>query len=153
MSRKHCRRKHYALVNPITLAIEGAAITDVKLLDQLRIRELSAIESFFTGQATKDDWMTIADLLNISETLARDGVWPEALATNERAQEALAAAHARHTETGQLGMTGPQLQSLREAFGYLDAQRLDISRSRYEQAIKKTADRIRSAHPSVKVCI
>lgn len=153
MSRKHTRRKVYELRDPIAHAITGAAVTDSKLLDGLRLRELSAIESFRTGHATKDDWMAIADLLNICETLARDGIGPEALECCMRAQEALGAAHARYEGSGRLGITGPELQAMRDGYEYHDLQRTSISRARYEQAIRKTADRIRSAHPSVKVCI
>lgn len=151
--RKRTRRKHYALVNPILHAIAGAAITDSADLDKVRMRELSSIESFRTGAATRDDWMAMADMLNITETLARDGVGPEALEACLRAQEALGAAHERHVKHGRIAVSGPELQALRDAYSFHDLQRLSISRSRYEQAIAKTANRIRSAHPSVKVCI
>lgn len=46
MTRKHCRRKVYPLVNPIARAMEGAAITPDNLLDKLRLQELSAIDAF-----------------------------------------------------------------------------------------------------------
>lgn len=153
MSRKHTRRQHYNLVNPITHAMMGAAVTDSANLDRLRLRELSAIESFRTGKATKHDWMAVADLLNIMETLAHDGVGPEALPSCMLAQEALGAAHERFTAGKSLGVSGPELQAMRDAYEFHDLQRLSISRSRYEQSIKKTADRIRSAPASMKVCI
>ena len=76
MSRKHTRRKHYALVNPIDCAMQGAAISPSGLLDRLRLVELSAIESFAKGQATASDWRAVADFLNIAETMARGGVAP-----------------------------------------------------------------------------
>lgn len=153
MSRKRTRRKHFALVNPIEHAIAGAAITDGSLLDKLRVRELSAIEAFRTGRATAQEWRDLADLLNICETLATDGIGPEAMEPCQRAQDALGEAHRRLQEHGRLAMTGPELQALRDAYDYADLQRISISRLRYEQAIKRTADRIRSSHPSVKVCI
>ncbi len=151
--RKHTRRKVYALTNPIIIAMEGAAITNTALLDKLRMRELSAIESFRTGTATKHDWMALADMSNLCETMASDGIGPEAMEPCMRAQEALGAAHQRHSETGRLGVTGPQLQALRDCYAFHDAQRLSVSRSEYERAIKRTADRIRSSHPKVKVCM
>lgn len=77
--KKRTRRKVYLLANPIALAIEGAAITDASALDKLRLRELSAVESFRTGKATREDWMSLADMLNICETLAKDGIGPEAM--------------------------------------------------------------------------
>lgn len=151
--RKKTKRKVWALVNPITHAIAGAAITDTASLDKLRLRELAAIEAFRTGRASKTEWLDMADLLNICETLARDGIGPEALGPTLRAQESLAACHERHFDQGKsLALTGPELQSLREAFQYHDIQRLSISRSRYEQAIQKTANRLKGPHPDVKVC-
>lgn len=149
--RKRCKRKHYALVDPVSLALQGAAVTEKHLLDKLRLKELSAIESFRTGVATRHDWMAIADYLNLCECLALDGVGPEALEPCQRAQEALGNAHSRLQTSGRLGMTGPELQSLREAYSYHDIQRQSISRSRYEEAIRKTVARIKSAPESVKV--
>ena len=149
--RKKCRRKVWNLVNPIDHAIMGAAITQEGHLDHLRIRELGAIETFRTGKATKDDWRSLADMLNITETLAANGVGPEAMEPCQQAQQALANAHARLRSGKSLGFTGPELQAIREAYDYHDLQRQSISRAQYEQAIKKTADRIRSAHPDLKV--
>jgi len=149
--RKHTRRKVYELVNPITHAMQGAAVTAKHLLDKLRMKELSAIESFRTGTATRHDWMAIADYLNLCECLALDGVGPEALEPCQMAQEALGSAHERLQRTGRLGVTGPELQALRDAYSFHDLQRQSISRSRYEDAIRTTAARIRSAPESVKV--
>ena len=149
--KKRTRRKVYLLANPIALAIEGAAITDASALDKLRLRELSAVESFRTGKATRDDWMSLADMLNICETLAKDGIGPEAMDPCQKAQDAPGAAKDRLDKHGRLLLTGPELQALRDAYEYHDLQRLSISRSRYERAIRDTANRIRSAHPSVKV--
>jgi hypothetical protein len=151
--RKRCKRKVWGLLDPIAHAVSGAGITDTASLDKLRLRELAAIESFRIGRAGKQEWMDLADMLNISETLSRDGVGPEALEPCERAQQALADAHARFFgKPGALVLTGPELQSLRDAYEYHDLQRASIARSQYEQAIKKTGNRLRSGH-GVKVCV
>ena len=55
--KKRTRRKVYPRVNTIARAMEGAAITDATTLDKVRLRELSAVESFRTGTATRADWM------------------------------------------------------------------------------------------------
>ena len=151
MSRKKCRRKVWDLLDPVSLAISGAAITDTASLDKLRMLDLSAIEAFAKGRATPDDWRALADLLNLCETLARDGIGPEALEPCTQAQEALGHAHARHKDGKPLLFTGPELQAVRESYEFHDLQRTSISRSQYEQAITKTANRIKSAHPSLKV--
>jgi hypothetical protein len=140
------------LANPIALAIMNAAVMDTAEVERRRTIELSAIESFRTGRATRDDWMAIADIANVCETLAHDGIGPEALPASLAAQEALGAAHARHAAGGSLGVTGPQLQAFRELYEYHDLQRQSISRGRYDQAVKKTADRIRgSAAEKVRI--
>ena len=149
--RKKCKRKVWPLLNPVTHAIEGAAITDTGKLNQLRMVELSAIEAFAKGRATPNDWRTIADMLNVSESLCQMGVGPEALESCEKAQEALGNAHARHSAGKPLLFTGPELQQVRDAYEYADLQRASVSRSDLERAVKRTADRIRSAHPDLKV--
>lgn len=151
MSRKKCRRKVWALIDPIAHAIAGAAITDTASLDKLRMLELSAIEAFAKGHATPDDWRALADMLNICETMAGMGIGPEALEPCQKAQEALGHAHARHKAGKPLLFTGPELNAVRDSFGYHDLQRSSVSRSTYEQAITKTANRIKSAHPTLKV--
>ena len=153
MSRKTCRRVHYALVNPIRCAIEGAGVAQDSLLDKLRILELSAIESFAKGRATTDDWRAVADFCNIAETMALGGVGPEVLEACAAAGAALTGAYRRHAAIGRLGVTGPQLQALRDLYQFHDLQRSSIARSEYERYIRMTADRIRSAHPSLKVFI
>ena len=89
MSRKRCRRRVYALVNPIAHAISGAAITPSADLDRLRLLELSAIESFAKGQATREDWKALADLVNLTEVMSiQFGIAPEAAHAAEEAQAA-----------------------------------------------------------------
>jgi hypothetical protein len=76
MSRKRTHRKVYPLVNVINHVIEGVHVTEQRILDRLRLLELSAIEAFAKGRATRHDWMALADLSNVAETLARSGVGP-----------------------------------------------------------------------------
>jgi hypothetical protein len=148
--KKACRRRHYALVDPIRTAMEGAGITQDGPLDKLRLLELSAIESFAKGQATPSDWRAVSDFLNIAEVMARGGVGPEALSACLAVDAALEDAHRRYVATGRLGMTGPQLLALRELHEWHDLQRKSIARSEYERWIQRTANLIRSAHPSVR---
>jgi len=153
MTRKKTRRKHYSLVNPIAMAIMGASFTTKDVLDQIRLRNLSAIDAFAHGRATVSDWRTVADMHNISETMAKGGIGPEVLEACAAVDAALTDCYHRHERTGQLGMTGPQLVALRELQEYHDLQVQSIPRSEFEGWIKKTADRIRSSHPDVKVFI
>lgn len=153
MTRKHTRRRHYALVNPIEHAIAGAAITPAAQLDRLRLLELAAIDAFAHGKATRDDWRSIADMSNVAETMAGMGIGPEALGAVRAVETALEDAHRRYTATGRVGTTGPGLQAMRDLQEYHDLQRTSVDRSTYERAIQATANRIRSAHPSHKVLV
>lgn len=149
--KKLCIRKHYPLVNVVSLAISGATITRESDLDQLRMRELSAIECFAKGVAGPHDFRDIADMLNLSETMAEQGIEPEAKEAVQTAQSALLAAKARFDAGGSLTLTAAGLTALRALYGWHDAQRTAIDRRTYEAAIAKTRNRIRSAHPSVRV--
>ena len=133
MSRKTTRRKHWPLINPIDMAIEGACITSNGLLNKLRFRELSAIESFAKGQAVPNDWRELADMHKVAKTLVSMGIGgDEAKLACALADQALQAAHANQAQRGKLGMTGLQIQALRDLYQWHDAQRTAINRSRYE---------------------
>lgn len=151
--KKRTTRKHYQLLNPIDLAIDGARISEAKHLDKLRLMELSAIDSFAKGNAQPADWRILADMHNVAETLAKSGVGAEVLKVCSKAQEALESAHAAQVSRGKLGMTGPQLEAMRDLFGWHDAQRTAIGRSDYEKSIKKTGDLIRGRSKNVRVMV
>lgn len=151
MSRKHCQRKVYPLLNTIQHAIAGAAITDTARLDKLRMLELSALECFKTGRATIDDWRAIADVINIAEVLARGGVGPEVLPACAAAQTVLGSVHARYQESNMIAIAEGEYLPLAEVCDYHDLQRSSISRGEYERAIKRTGDKIRGASREVKV--
>jgi len=151
MSRKRCIRKHWARVDPIALAIAGATITTEADLDKLRLRELSAIESFAKGTATPPEFRDLCDMLNLAQTLGETGVGPEVLPVCMLAEAELLAAKDRHDQTGRLGITGAGLRALRDLYEFHDLQRTSIDRSQYERAITRTRNKIRGAHPDVKV--
>ena len=148
--RKRTRRKHYTLVNCVAHAIEGARITESHLLNELRLRELAAIESFRTGKATLQDWHDLAALLNVCETMAEAGIGPEALQACQDAETALMAAAKRFESTGKMGLTGLGLIAVRDVYGYHDLQRQSVSRAEYERQIARCANRIKSKAPGVR---
>lgn len=92
-------------------------------------------------------------MLNIAETMSRAGVGPEVLPVCETVQEALGNAHARLQKHGKLGMSGPEIQAMRELHAYHDLQRSSVTLGEYERAIQRTANRIHGANPGVKVFI
>lgn len=142
--RKKCRRKVYALTNPIEMAILGAFVSQDGPLNKLRLAELSALDAMTKGVGTPEDFRWLADVLNIAETLAKDGIGIELLPICENAQKALLEAKERHDKLGRLGLSGEGIKVLKELLSMHDLQRTSVARSVYERAIKKTADRIRS---------
>lgn len=149
MSRKKCRRKVYALVNPITFAIEGACMTPDSYLNQLRMRELAAIESFRTGKATTQEWADLTGMMNLCENMAKAGIGAEAIPTLDEAHKHLIDAAKRYESTKRMGLTGPGLQCMRDVYEYHDLQRQSVPRSVYEKHIAETTNRIRSKSPEV----
>lgn len=147
--RKQCRRKVYALINPIAMAIEGACTPQGKELNQLRTRELAAIESFRTGSATLQDWSDLTALMNLCENMAQAGIGAEAMPTVTEAHGHLIEAAKRYESTQRMGMTGPGLQCMRDVYEYHDLQRQSVSRSEYEKHIAETTNRIKSKAPEV----
>ena len=143
--KKMTKRKHYTLIHdPIKYVTEGVSPTPAALLDRLRAKELSAIESLSTGRGCVADWSNVVDMLNIAETLAGQGVGPEVLDVCKAAQDELASTAKRYQATSHMGLTGLGLAAVRELFAWHDAQRTAISRGQYEAAIELTRQRIRT---------
>ena len=142
--RKKTKRKMWNLIDPITHAIVGAAITHRDKLDKLRMLEYSALEAITKGQGTVADWRTLVDILNISEMMGKNGVGPEVLPICEKAQASLHKAAMRYQETMRMGLDGEGIKAIRDLIEYADLQQGSISRSEFERYIQKTKDHIRS---------
>jgi hypothetical protein len=142
--RKRTIRKQWVLLNPITHAIVGAAITKRDKLDKLRMLEYSALESITKGNGTIHDWRTLVDVLNLSEMMGKNGVGPEVLPICQKAQDSLHKAAMRYQETMQMGLDGEGIKACRDLIEYADLQQGSISRSEFERYIQKTKDYIRS---------
>ena len=142
--RKKCRRRVYALVNPIESAILGACVSAEKPLNTLRLAELSALDAVTRGVGKPEDFRWLMDVLNISECMAKDGIGIELLPICKQAQESLLEAVERYNNTGKLGLSGVGIKAVKEMIELHDLQRTSVARSVYENAIRKTANRIRS---------
>jgi hypothetical protein len=145
MTRKKTKRKHWNLIDNVTHAIVGAAITQRDKLDKLRMLEYSALEAITKGQGTVGDWRVLVDVLNLSEQMARGGIGKdEVLPICEKAQESLHKAAMRYQETLIMGLDGEGIKACRDLIEYADLQQGSISRSEFERYIQKTKDHIRS---------
>ena len=149
--RKRTRRKVYPLINPVEYAITGAALIPQRELNNLRLRELAAIEAFRSGKAGLQDWHDVTALLNLCESMAREGIGAEALATCTQAQAALVEAAHRFQRTRRMGTTGTGLQAFRDLYEWHDLQRQAVERSAYERAIDKAIKRVNALNPTVLV--
>lgn len=144
MSRKKCKRKVYALLNPIEMAVMGACVSAKKPLDTLRLAELSAIDEMVTGKGTTESWRWIADCINIAETMGKMGIGPEALPLCQKAQQAMLEAAERYEKTKRMGLSGEGIKAVKELWEIHDLQRTSVARSVYEAAILKTKNTIQS---------
>jgi hypothetical protein len=143
--RKKTKRKVWALIDPIQHGIIGAAITQRDKLDKLRMLEYSALDAITKGQGTIHDWRTLVDVLNLSETMARNGIGKdEVLPVCEKAQKALHEAALRFQSTKRMGLSGEGIQGIRDLIQYADLQQSSISRSEFERYIQKTKNYIKS---------
>lgn len=148
--KKKCKRKVWALVNPIEHALEGCRITSDEKIAKLRKLELDSIEAFRIGNAGLQEWTTLTHLCNLTETMARGGIGPEALPCCATAEQALIDVGKRFERTGSIVLTAQGLTALRDVYEYADLQRQCISQSEYERWIRKTMNRIKSRAPEVR---
>jgi hypothetical protein len=142
--RKRTKRKHWNLIDAVTHAIVGAAITHRDKLDKLRLLEYSALDAITRGQGTVQDWRTLVDVLNLSETMGRAGVGAEVLPVCKKAQDSLHKAAMRYQETMRMGLDGEGIKAIRDLIEYADLQQSSIPRSEFEKYIQKTKDYIKS---------
>jgi len=142
--RKRTKRKIWALIDPIAHGIIGAAITPRQTLDKLRLTEYAALESMTKGSGTVQDWRTLVDVLNLSETMARAGIGPEVLPICQKAQDTLHKSAMRYQETMRMGLDGVGIQAIRDLIEYADLQQGSVTRSEFERYVKKTRDYIKS---------
>ena len=95
------------------------------------------------------EWQELADMMNICEVMASNGIGPEALPHCQDSQEALTQAARRFESTGKMGLSGVGLNAIREVYEYHDLQRSSVPRSVYEQMIVKTRNRVKSKSKEV----
>lgn len=152
--KKQCKRKIYALINPIEHAMQGAGLIDKASSDKVKLLELSALESFAKGRATKDDWRQLCMMTNVAEQLARMGYdKDEIIEPCEKATAALKEAHRRFKEHGKLGLSGLELGDMRKICAWAHLQRGIVPRYHFEQAIDKVRRLIVGRSPLVEVLL
>lgn len=149
MSRKQCKRRHYPMMNPISMAMEGAAITPDAALNKLQLRELASLDALANGKGGIQEWRDLADLSNLCETMANSGIGPEALPDVEKLEAALIKAARGYEATKVMALSAQGISAARHIIEWHSLQRRSVARSVYEQQIQKTVNRIRSGAPEV----
>ena len=148
--RKHTKRRVYGLIyDPMAYVKAGVSPMPEPVLDTLRIRVLGSIENFAYGEAGLPDYREIVDILNMTETMARQGVRPEALHVCRLVEAELLAAADRFEQTHCMTVSTEGLTAIKELHDHHDAQRCDVSQGNYEQALQATTHRIRTHNGSV----
>lgn len=148
--RKKCKRKHYAYVNPIQHAIEGACITSDEIIAELREAEKLMIESIVnsTSQSLRG-YKGLCEMLGVAETMARNNIGPEVLPACAVAQKALISLKTRFEKWNKWDITPTELHALTELSEWHDLQRCSISRGEYSNFLKNATNRMRSRAPEV----
>jgi hypothetical protein len=147
--KKRCRRKIYALVNPIAMAIEGACITTDDKQKTLEDRETQALDEIITGKGTLRSWQDLVDMNNLCQEMGRNGIGPECLVDCMMAEMELIAAAKRYQKIGKLGLTATGIKSIQQVQEWHSLQRKSISRGEYEFMIKKTLNKLKSKSKDV----
>lgn len=149
--RKRCKRKVYQLMNPISLAIEGACITPDKPLTELQRGEQAYLDALVNGTDDLSGYYGICAMLGISETMARNGIGPEVMQACKVAEFSLIKLKNRYDRWGKWDMTEGEKHAIRELMEWHHLQRTSISRGEYERFIEKATNRMKSKAPEVTV--
>lgn len=137
MKKKRVPRE---ITNPIIEAIRGCQPIRGKDLEDLRRVEGKALDALANGTATKRDWERIAEVFNIAECMARDGLGIELIPITAQAQVYLCEAFVKSKESGQWHLGPVAVWHLREGVEYHDLQRQSVPLSEYRRYLKRVTD-------------
>jgi len=149
--RKRCKRKVYQLMNPISLAIEGACITPDEPLTELQRGEQALLDALISGTDNLNGYYGLCAMLGIAETMARNGIGPEVMQACKVAEFSLIKLKKRYDRWGKWDITESEKHAIRELMEWHHLQRTSISRGEYERFIDKATNRMKSRAPEVTV--
>jgi hypothetical protein len=149
VSRKKCKRKHYALMDVVALAIEGACITPDAPLSELQRGEQAYLDALVEGVDDLNGYYGLCAMLGVAETMARNGVGPEVMQACKVAEFSLIKLKNRYDRWGKWDITEGEKHSIRELMEWHHLQRTSVSRGEYEKFIAKATNRMRSKAPEV----
>lgn len=147
--KKKGSRRAAAYANPVTQAILNARPLSPELVQDMRLREWSALESFATGRATGVDARLLLELHCMCSTSIAMGIGTEAREVCDRATHVLTAVFEAHPAGESMRMDPGQLAIVREMHDLHDQQRALCTRREYIEMLGKADAMIEAGlHPS-----
>lgn len=146
--KKKGSRKAAAYANPVTQAILNARPLLPELVQDMRLREWSALESFATGRATGVDARLLLELHCMCSTSIAMGIGIEAKDVCDRATDVLTAIFEAYPAGESMRMDAAQLAVVREMHDLHDQQRALCTRREYIEMLGKADAMIQAgSHP------
>lgn len=151
MSRRARARKAYTPkpvhLNAIERAITGAALLPAAEVSSVKINLNLSLLTFGRGIACAQHWASMADALNVAESLAAGSICSDEASRQkiQAGQEALAAVAQRQQAGGSWTLYPAELAALDAALWLHGVQLDHASHTEYERALDHTRQRIAAA--------
>lgn len=149
MPRSHKPRRRYVPkrieLDPIDLAISGAALLQPEQRAQLIEPTRRAFADLRSGRGSEQAWRDMADACNVAEALAEQGIANDHAEKFEGAQVALADLHARVRATGRWTLRAAEIVALQDAMEIHEIQLEHASQREIGRAIATVRQRIGQA--------
>ena len=144
-NRLPARRKVWPLLNPIVIAMDGAAaLTLAQISTALQPAE-HALRVLQFGAFGLPSWRALADTFNVAEALAGLNIASDHLDKFEAAQAILAALHARHTTHHTWAARALELQTMKDALYIHEIQLNACCQLELERAVQTVTRRCAQA--------
>jgi hypothetical protein len=139
------KRKIWPLVNPITVAMDGAARLSQQQIAAALQSASRAVGLLQFGGFGADHWRALADAFNVAEALAGLNIANDHADKFQAAQDALAFIHARYKFRSTWGAQGPELQAIKDALEIHTIQLRYASQSELDRAVNTVRQRCSQA--------
>lgn len=141
--KKSTSRKR-ATIHPVAVAVRRAGPIPSDLIEGLRLREWSAIETFAKGNATPIELAMLRELLGMCACSVDLGFGPEAEPTC-KAAAAILGSFGKADSSTRLSMNDSQIMVMRELQGYHDLQRAAFTWGDYLRLVDQATFMLQSA--------
>lgn len=148
MSRRARQRfDRRVILNPVAVAIESASKLSQRDRTELQRIISDAWKAYKRGEHCATHWLTLADALNIAESLSTLGICSddESRAKIDAGQRVLADAVVRHRERGTWALRASEQAAMVDALEIADIQLEHCSLGEFSRAKERTEVRVRQA--------